>query len=144
MPSALATLVERTFAMVERMDLAAVLSFFADDAVLIDPHYPNPRMVGKAAIETGLRWGFGSMRKMGFPIVNYFEDPSGQKAVVEVATSHVLSTGMQLNFPQVFVIEVRDGLVTRLQAYEPYGPGGIPGVVLALTRLIWRLTGKLR
>ena len=144
MPSPLRTLVECAFATVESMNLLATLALFADDAVVIDPHYPQPRMAGKAAIEQGLRWGFGSMRKMGFPIVNYFEDDTGRKAVVEIATSHVLSTGMKLDFSQIFVVEVRDGLVTRLQAYEPYGPTGIPGAILGVTRLVWRLTGKLR
>jgi ketosteroid isomerase-like protein len=130
MTSALQALVERAFAVVETMDLEAVLALFAEDALLFDPHYPVPRMVGKAAIAEGLRWGFSSMRKMGFPIVNYFEDTAGQRAVVEVATAHVLRTGMKLDFPQVFVIETRGGLISRLQAYEPYGPHGIPGLIL--------------
>lgn len=144
MPSTLQTLVEHAFAVVETMNLDAVLALLADDAVVYDPHYPSPRMAGKAAIAEGLRWGFGSMQKMGFPITNYFEDATGYKAVIEVATAHVLRTGMKLNFPQVFVIETRGGLITRLQAYEPYGPHGIPGLILNITRLIWRLSGKLR
>jgi ketosteroid isomerase-like protein len=143
MSSTLKTLVEHTFAAVETMNLDAVLAVFADDAVLFDPHYPQPHMAGKAAIAEGLRWGFGGMQKMSFPIVNYFEDATGQKAVVEIATAHVLRTGMQLNFPQVFVIETRNGRVTRLQAYEPYGPHGIVGLMLRITRLVWRLSGKL-
>jgi ketosteroid isomerase-like protein len=144
MTSTLRTLVEHTFAVVEAKDLDAVLACCADDAVFLDPHYPVPRMAGKAAIAEGLRWGFSNMQKMSFPIVNYFEDATGQKAVVEVATAHVLSTGMKLDFPQVFVIEARDGRITRLQAYEPYGPPGILGLFLGFTRLSWRLSGKTR
>lgn len=143
MTSALRSWVERAFATVETMNLDATLALFAEDATLIDPHYPRQQMTGKAQIAEGLRWGFGGMTKMSFPIVNYFEDASGQKAVVEVATAHVLRTGMKLDFPQVFVIETRGGLITRMQAYEPYGPHGMVGVVLAITRLIQRLTGKL-
>jgi ketosteroid isomerase-like protein len=142
MSSPLRAQVERTFALVESMNLDAVMAVFADDAVLFDPHYPKPHMAGKAAITEGLRWGFGGMQKMGFPIVNYFEDETGTKAVVEVATAHVLRTGMKLNFPQIFVIETRDGLVTRMQAYEPYGPHGMVGFVLGVTRLMWRLSRK--
>ena len=144
MPSPLRTIVEKAFSTVSEMNVETVVALFADDAVLFDPHYPKPRMEGKAAIAEGLRWGFSSMQKMGFPIVNYFEDAGGRKAVIEVATAHVLKAGMKLNFPQVFVIETReDGLITRLQAYEPYGPHGINGVFLGVTRLIWRLTGKM-
>ena len=50
---------------------------------------------------------------------------------------------MKLNFPQVFVAESRDGLITRLQAYVPYPPPGICGLLTKLTRLIWKLQGKL-
>ena len=135
--------VEQAFATVETMNLDAVLALFAQDAVLYDPHYPRPHMAGKGQIAEGLRWGFGAMQKMGFPIVNYFEDETGQKAVVEVATAHVLRAGMKLNFPQIFVIETKEGLITRLQAYEPYGPHGMNGLILGITRLVWRLSGKL-
>jgi ketosteroid isomerase-like protein len=126
MTATLRTLIEHIFSVVETMDPDAVLALCADDAVFFDPHYPVPHMAGKAAIAEGLRWGFGNMQQMRFPIVNYFEDATGQKAAVEVATAHVLATGMRLNFPQVFVIETRAGLITRLQAYEPYGPPAPP------------------
>lgn len=138
-------MVEQTFVIVEKMDVDAVLALFADDAVFYDPHYPSPCMQGKAAIAEGLAWGFGSMQKMGFPITAYYESPDGKSAVVEVATAHVLKAGMKLNFPQVFVINTHNGLVTRLQAYEPYepyGPHGIAGIMLILTRLVRRLQGK--
>jgi SnoaL-like domain len=49
-------------------DLNSVMSLFADDAVLIDPHYPQPRMQGRAAIERGLRWGLNSLDKPGFAL----------------------------------------------------------------------------
>ncbi len=139
---ALRDTIERSFAAVMAKDLDAVLSFFAEDSVLIDPHYPSPRMVGKAAIGDGLTWAFSNMEQMGFTIVHYFAGEDGKSAVVEVDTAHVLRGGMKLNFPQVFVIETRDGLITRLQAYEPYGPPGIGGLMLGLTRLMRKLTGK--
>ena len=118
-------------------DLDAVLTLLADDAVLVDPHYPNPRMAGKAEIADGLRWVFRTMKTLGFTPLTYFEAADGQRAAVEVASAYVLNTGMRLNLTQVFVIDTREGLVTRVQAYEPYGPGGIGGIVLSLTRL-WR------
>ncbi len=142
MTSELRNLVERAFDDVMKMDIDAVLTRFADNCVLHDPHYPNPRMVGKAAIRDGLSWGFGAMQKMGFTIITYFEAENHTSAVIEVDTAHVLKQGMKLNFPQIFVIETKDGLITRMQAYEPYGPHGINGFVLSLTRLARKLSGK--
>lgn len=138
--SPMRALVDRMFGAVMAKDLDAVLACFADNATLFDPHYPKPEMVGKAAIAEGLRWGFGTMRTFGFRIVNYFE--AGDRVAVEVATSHVLNMGIKLDFPQAFFIDTRDGKIVRLQAYEPYGPNGVGGVFLALTRLGRKLRGK--
>src|SRR5690349_7198894 len=93
-------LVERSFAAVEAKDLDAVLASFDDTAELFDPHYPVPHMVGKAAIADGLRWAFGGMKQFGFTIVNYCESANGELVAVEVATHHILKTGMHLRFPQ--------------------------------------------
>ena len=135
--------IDRFFAAVEAKDLPALLHGMADDAVLIDPHYPQPEMRGKAAITKGLIWSFGSIEKFGFSIVHYFEAADGRSAVVEVDTNHVIKGGMKLHFPQIFVVETSNGLITRTQAYEPYGPHGMSAVFLVLTRLIWKLTGKM-
>jgi hypothetical protein len=73
-------------------------------------------------------------------IVNYFESSTGQAAAVETATHHVLKGGLiKLDFAQVFVFEAIDGRITRIQAYEPYGPNEISGIVLSLERLRRRL-----
>ena len=142
METPLRALVERTFAAVEAKDLSAALQCFAEDAVLIDPHYPSPVMDGKAAIADGLRWGFKGMKQFGFTIVTYFELADGQKAAIEVATHHILQTGKHLQFPQAFFIDAQDNLITRIQAYEPYGPSGVVGMVLTGTRLQYRLRGQ--
>lgn len=142
MNTPLRTLIERTFTAVEAKDLEAVLQCFAEDGALIDPHYPSPVMVGKAAIEDGLRWAFTGMKQFGFTIVSYGEWPDGQHAAVEIATHHVLQTGRHLQFPQAFFIDARNQLITRLQAYEPYGPSGLVGLVLGVTRLQRRLRGQ--
>ena len=47
----------------------------------------------------------------------------------------VYKKGKKLNFPQVFIFEVADGHITRLQTYEPYGPHGLVGLFLFLARL---------
>lgn len=122
-------------------DLERVLSFFADDALVFDPHYPQPEMKGLTAIRRGLAWGLGNMEKPGFVIRHCWID--GEKAVVEMDTHHVFKGGMEVKFPQVFVIEMRNGQITRLQAYVPYTPPGLVGLLAKLTRLQWKLQGKI-
>lgn len=51
---------------------------------------------------------------------------------------------MKPNFPQIFVIESRDGLITRLQSYVPYSPPGIGGLLTKITRMLWKVQGKLK
>jgi len=135
-------LVIRAFATLEAKDLEAMMSLFADDAVVIDPNFPMPRMQGKAAIRKGFRGAMSSMRSFGYTIVNYFESENGQCAAVETATHHVLKQGRKLNFPQVFIFEGAGEHITRLQAYEPYGPHGIMGAFLGLARLANRFLRK--
>ena len=124
---------------VESKDLEGLRRLVAEDAVLVDPHYPAPRMAGWAAIEDGLRWSFGTIEAFRFDVVHEFGSVDGAHAAVEVDSDHVLRGGRRLAFGQVFVVDVRDGRIDRLQAYEPYGPGGLVAWVLRLTRLGRRL-----
>ncbi len=140
--TSLQNVVTRTFTTLEAKDLDAMLNLFADDAVLIDPHFPTSPMQGKAAIKKGFQGAISGMRSFGYTLVNYFESENGQRAAVETATHHVLKVGTKLNFPQVFIFEVMDGRIARLQAYEPYGPHGITGMFLFFARLINRLLRK--
>lgn len=134
-------LMEALFDALIRGDKEASIAAFADDAVLFDPHYPEPDMRGKEAIASGLDWGFGSMRQFGFVPVNVFESSNGKSAAFEVDTHHVLKNGIKLDFPQAFFVEAANGKITGLRAYEPYGPNGIGGVFLALSRLKRKLFG---
>lgn len=142
MKPSLFDLVTRTFAAAEAKDLELMMRLFADDAVLIDPHFPDQRMQGKAAITEGLRGAFAGMRSFGYTTVNYFESENGEHAAVETATHHVVKQGLKLDFPQVFVFDATHGRITRMQAYEPYGPPGIAGVFLFLARLKDRFFGR--
>ena len=83
-------LITHTFATIEARDLDAMMSLFADDAVVIDPHFPTPQMQGKAAIREAFRGAMSGMRSFGYTIVNYCESENGQCAAVETATHHVL------------------------------------------------------
>jgi ketosteroid isomerase-like protein len=134
--------VRRTFATLQAKDLETLMHLFADGAVVIDPHFPTPLMQGKAMIRKGFGEAMSGMRSFGYTIVNYFESENGQGAAVEAATHHVLKQGMERNFPQVFIFEVADEHITRLQAYEPYGPHGIIGVFLWVARLANRFVRK--
>ncbi len=135
-------LVIRTFATLQAKDLETLMHLFADDAVVIDPHFPTPRMQGKATIRKGFREAMSGMHSFGYTIVNYYESEHGQGAAVETATHHILKQGMERNFPQVFIFEVADEHITRLQAYEPYGPHGMMGMFLGLARLANRFVRK--
>lgn len=134
---------EALFKALIRADKEASIAFFADDAVIFDPHYPKPAMNGIAEIRAGLDWGFGSMKTFGFDIRHYFPGKDGLSGVFEVDTHHVLKVGKKLDFPQVFVIETDGRKVTALRAYEPYGPNGMGGMFLGLERLKWRISGRL-
>lgn len=125
-------------------DVATLHSKFADDAVLFDPHYPQKEMRGRAAIERGIAWGMGSMEQFGFTVVQAFSSDDGLKAIAEVDTHHVLKGGQALNFPQVFVIETADGLITALRAYEPYRPDGIGGLFVRLSHIQERIAHRLK
>ena len=132
------TLVEQALDAIMAKDVSRSLALFSDTAEMTDPHFPITTMRSKAEIERGLRWAFRVMKVMSFEIVHYFPSVDGQGVAVEVATAHQLSTGQALNFPQVFIFETQDGLISRLQAYEPYGPNGITGVFLGLNRAFTR------
>jgi ketosteroid isomerase-like protein len=132
-------LVDELLEAITAINMDAALALFAEDGHLLDPHYPLQHMKGKAEIRDGLSWGFKSMKSFGFTIEKFFPGEDGQSAAIETACSHVLSTGKKLNFPQAFIFEFKDGLITRLQAYEPYPPGGIVGLFLGANRLIKKI-----
>lgn len=133
-------LLDGLIAVFEAKDLEAVMGFFAEDAVFIDPHYPVSRMVGAAAIRQGMAWGLGNMEQPGFSVRHFWTD--GNMGAVELDTHHVFKGGMELEFDQVFVFEMQDGKLTRLQSYVPYRPPGIGGFMAKAAGLMWRLQRK--
>mgnify|MGYP001361164294 CR=1 FL=1 len=72
--STISQLTQQLIAAFEAKDLSAVLAFFADDAVVIDPHYPQAVMKGKAAIQQGFMWAFTNMEKPGFTVLHTWEE----------------------------------------------------------------------
>src|SRR5450755_2006719 len=86
-------------------DIDLVMSLFAEDALLVDPHYPRARMKGRVQIERGIRWGLSSLKTPGFTLRHSAVD--GDIGFFEVDTKHLLSIGMTIEFEQVFVVEKR-------------------------------------
>ncbi len=119
-------------------DLEGALAFFAEDAVVNDPHYPIPKMSGSDAIRQGFAWAFGNMKQPGFAIRQVWDN--GRSGAVELDTRHVFKAGVKSEFEQVFVFELNeDGKIKRLQSYVPYRPPGIGGVLVKIIGWIWRL-----
>lgn len=141
---AVRAILEELFGACASGDVEHAVSLFAADGVLIDPHYPYPRMQGSDAIRDGLTWGIGGMRSMSFTTEQFFPGPDGVSGAAEVATHHVLKVGKKLDFPQVFVIETVDGQIRRLQAYEPYRPNGVLGAMLKVGHGVHRIRSRRR
>jgi hypothetical protein len=125
-------------------DAEGVVSGFAEDGVLIDPHYPDSEMRGRAAIVAGLQFAFGGMRSFAFDDRRYFFDSGGTSLVIHCSCHHVLNGGRLLDFAQVFVIDTRAGRITRCQAFEPYGPDGLGGLVLGVGKFAYRTRRALQ
>lgn len=136
----LSKLVRDHFNAVEVKDLEAVLAFYHDDINFIDPHYPTVNMKGKNEVFKGLTWGFKTVKSFSFNDVNYFENAEGTNASVEYDSIIELFNGKKFEFRQVFVIEMKGEKISRLQAYETYGPHGMHKIMLLVTRLIHKIT----
>lgn len=138
MKHSLYELVKNHFKTVEAKELDSLLEFYHSDAELLDPHYPNVHMKGKDEIRKGLTWGFKSVKTFSFTPDNYFENDDKTSAAVEMASKLELSNGQKLSFTQVFILETKQGKISRLQAYQTYGPHGMHNVALKISRLVDR------
>lgn len=138
MSTSLHTLITDNLAALTAKDVEAAVATFASHGVLIDPHYPRPRMAGHTEIREGLQWVVAGMLELNFTVDSWFFGEDGTSAAVEVSSRHVLMSGRSLEFGQCFVVETADGRVIRWQAYEPYGPGGVGGLALGVSRLKFR------
>ena len=131
----------RLLASVEAKDFDGLMSFFAEDAVFVDPHYPKKRMQGSAEIAEGMRWGFSSLKKFGFEIIDTYLSADGKGVVISVITAHELPNGKPLNFPQLLMFEFEGQKIKSLQAYVQYEPHGMGGLMLKITRVKAVLVG---
>lgn len=111
---------EQVIAALSAKDLNALLALMADDVTLFDPHYPTPLMQGHEAIRGNMAWAFGFLKEMHWTVLRSWE--AADSVVLEVATRHVAPDGSLITPPQVFVVDVRGGKVTRWQSFVPYPP----------------------
>ncbi|MDQ1723219.1 MAG: hypothetical protein QOG52_247 [Frankiaceae bacterium] len=134
-------LLSAVFRCCEAKDVEGAVALTAPNAVFIDPHYPRVHNTGTAEIRESLTWGIGGLEQMRFHEQRWYAGDDGA-VTVEVDTHHTIKGKREVRFQQVFVAESRDGLLTRLQAFEPYGPHGILAVILRVMRVKKKLTGK--
>ena len=127
----------------EAKDVDGAVALTAPNAVFIDPHYPRVHNTGTAEIRESLQWGIGGLEQMRFHEQRWYASENNDGAVsVEVDTHHTITGKREVRFAQVFVAESRDGLLTRLQAFEPYGPHGVLATVLRVMRVKKKVTGR--
>lgn len=135
MPDANLQTALRSFKLVEEKDLDGLMVLYTKDATLSDPHYPNPHMQGHKQIAEGMKWGFDSLNKLGFNIIDSYTSTDGKSLVISVNTAHELPNGKPLCFPQLFVFTFEGQLIKSFDAYVQYGPHGGIGLMLTLTRI---------
>lgn len=122
-------------------DLDSLMSYFDEQAVLIDPHFPLKEMHGKPVISCGYKWAFQAMKNMDLKISNIFSAATQDAAVFELDVVYALRTGQVLRQAQTFVVEMNDQKITRLQAYTSHAPKGADGMLL---RLLHRLRSCIK
>lgn len=101
-----------------RHDLDAIMSAFAEDAVLETPRGTDPagtRYVGKAAVRDGLAGRFS-----GIPDVHYGDDRHmvcGDRGVSEWLLTGTTTAGERIEVRGCDLFEFRDGLIVRKDSY---------------------------
>lgn len=132
--------IQSLFTAFSNKDKKKILSYLADDCVLMDPNYPQREMKGKKAIGRGMDWAFKNLKKPGFKLLNCWID--GDKAALEMKTHHVFTTGLEIKFLQVFIVETYNEHFIRIQSFATNRPTGIGGAITKFTGLFWKLTGR--
>ena len=124
---------------IESKDVDLLLNYFADDAVLFDPHFPVSNMEGKSLIRCSYNWAFLSVKELCISIEREFTSSDGQSGVFELRTKYRSQTGRQQTFFQMFILEMKNDKILRLQVYTPSAPKNNFRPLLSVSRLIKRL-----
>jgi ketosteroid isomerase-like protein len=128
--------IEAIFKSFESKDIEQILPHFAEDAVLIDPHYPVTEMKGKEAIRKGLTWGLKPLVSASFKVDNFWV--SGNEGAIKMDTNHVFKGGKKISIMQVFLFSMNEKKeLVYLQSFVPYRPDGIDGIALKIIKMFW-------
>ena len=109
---------ERVLDAFNRHDLDAIMTFFAEDAVMEMPRGSDPwgsRFIGKAAVREGLAGRFA-----GIPDVHYSEDRHwvcGDRAVSEWLLTGTTTAGDHIAVHGCDLFQFRDGLISRKDSF---------------------------
>jgi ketosteroid isomerase-like protein len=105
----------------EAKDIEDASAVFAEDGVFIDPHSPNEEYHGPQGVRRALEWMFdNTIEQLDFYRPQFLD---GRDIVRHRSRTHqVTMDGSELAYPQVFVVEMDNGHVTRWQSYLPYPP----------------------
>jgi ketosteroid isomerase-like protein len=121
----------------ETKDIDQIMPHFADEAILIDPHYPIIEMKGKDAIRKGLSWGLKPLVSASFEIEKFWV--SGNEGVAKVDTNHVFKGGKKISIKQVFLFSMNEKKkIIYMQSFVPYRPDGIDGLVPKIFGMFWK------
>jgi ketosteroid isomerase-like protein len=96
-------------------DKDAVMRLWADDAQMYNPRDPDSFIVGSAAIGQAMEIAFGLFKQVEWQPVKAWEDETS--AVLETRTHQVAHDGTERTITQVFIVDVRDGQVTRWRSF---------------------------
>ena len=116
--------IENVLRAFEEGDTVTAAEFWAKDGVFIDPQYPEPEYSGPDEISNALDWALGNIvEKPSLTVRKVWE--VDETFAIEVRTNHTMKDGSEVDFPQVFVVESEDGLITRWQSYLPFPPPSV-------------------
>lgn len=113
--------VETALKALEKRDAVAAASTFAEDGEFVHPQYPDSRYTGRETIRRALEWALANVVDHPRFTIRYFLARGGTCAV-EVETRYVAKDGTDVEYPQVFLVEVGEEGITRWRSYLPFPP----------------------
>lgn len=117
----LPTAIETVLRALEAADAVAAASAYTEEAVFVDPRYPDSQYRGREAIREAFEWGLtNGLHGPEYAIRHHSR--AGGTAVVE---GDVVDTGTEEEgaaFPRVFVVELGEAGITHWRSYLPFPP----------------------
>lgn len=124
------------FDLFSRKELDEIMKLFDENSVFVDANYPGGKLIGKKNILRGFKWSLKNATKLKFNILNCFVN--NNLAFVEVFAEHELKFNLKYSFKEVFVIELENEKIKRLEAYLLSPPKNITSFISKLTNIFWK------